>query len=277
MLKLLKVGHCYHPEAMVMRGHSWRSAEFPAFVGLINHPEQGYVLFDTGYAKRFSEETSRFPEIFYRWLTPMHLCQKENLIEQLKALNVTPQEIRYIFISHFHADHISGLLDFPQAEFICSQKAFNNFSKLGRFKGLMKGYLPKLLPTDFETRCQFIEETKIVPLEQHYYPFLQAYDIFSDGSLKAISLPGHAAGQYGLLIEQTTTPTFLIGDATWTRDAFIKNCKPNVLTHLIMDSGKQYLTTLDKLSELYRNNKNIQIIPSHCLKSFLVFNNENSV
>ncbi|MCW8933968.1 MAG: MBL fold metallo-hydrolase [Gammaproteobacteria bacterium] len=271
MLKLLKVGHCFHPEAMVMKGHSWQSMQFPAIVGLIKHPQKGYVLFDTGYAKRFKQETERFPERFYRWLTPFHICEKESLVYQLSQLNIGADEINAIFISHFHADHISGLLDFPSASFICSKVALDTFISLGRIKGLIKGYLPKLLPSDFVKRCSFIEDTKKIIIRNKYAPFSAGYDVFSDGGFIAIPLPGHAVGQFGLLLESSGKSCFLIGDACWTREAYQEGVRPNILTYAIMDNGKQYLETLDKLSQVYLSNKKIQIIPSHCQLSFESF------
>jgi len=274
MLRLLKVGHCYHPEAMVMKGHSWRSMQFPAIVGLINHPQQGYILFDTGYAKRFLEATNPFPERFYRWLTPIHLCDKENLVTQLAQLNIAVEDIAAIFISHFHADHISGLLDYPNAKFICSKNALIEFTRLGRIKGLIKGFLPALLPSDFTKRCSFIEDMKRVFITHKYNPFDMGYDIFNDGSFLAVALPGHAAGQFGLLLECNGKSYFLIGDASWTREAYQNGARPNIFTYAIMDNGKQYLETLDKLSTLFLTQRELHIIPSHCQLSFDKFHHE---
>ena len=274
MLKLLKVGHCCHPEAIVMQGHSWKSMQFPAIVGLIHHPQQGYILFDTGYAKHFFQATQAFPERFYRWLTPVHLCDKESLIIQLAQLNIGADDIKSIFISHFHGDHIAGLLDFPAATFICSKIALKRFTQLGRITALMKGYLPCLLPNNFITRCHFIEDTKLIPIKKKYHPFNTAYDIFNDGSCLAISLPGHAAGQFGLLLEDNGKSRFLIGDASWTREAYQEGKRPNKLAYIVMEDGKQYLETLDKLSQLFLAQKELQIIPSHCQRSFDDFNND---
>ncbi|WP_439148037.1 MBL fold metallo-hydrolase [Vibrio sp.] len=267
MLKLLKVGHCFHPEAMVMRGHSWNKMLFPAYVGLIKHPKLGYILFDTGYAKRFVDETRAFPEILYRCLTPMHLCEKEQLIYQLNQLNISREDIRYIFISHFHADHIAGLMDFPQATYICSELALRSIRQMKRFSGLIRGYLPKLLPDDFLSRCQFIEAAQSINLAKCYQPFHSGFDLFSDGSCLAISLPGHAAGHYGLMLESNGKSLFLIGDAAWTQEAYTQAARPNRLAHIIMDNSQQYLETLDNISNLYSANKSLHIIPSHCQKS----------
>ena len=264
MLEILKVGHCWHPEAMVLRNGSLKKMQFPAYVGLLRHPSKGLILFDTGYAKRFIDETNSFPEIAYRLVTPMQLGCKEDLIQQLSLKGISPTDINYVFISHFHADHISGLLDFPSAKYICSKVAYQEIMRFGRLGGLLKGYLKKLVPLDFHKRSTFIEDLKNTNLDPSLSPFIYGYDIFNDGSLIAISLPGHAAGQYGLLCVGSGQGIFLVGDAAWTKDAYEKNIYPNSLAYITMDSRKQYIETLDNLSQLYGSGSNIKIIPSHC-------------
>ena len=212
MLELMQVGYCRHPEAMVMQGRSWRSTKFPAIVGLIKHPSKGYILFDTGYAKRFDEATQSFPERLYRAITPMHLCDKERLTAQLEQRGISPSDIKVIFISHFHADHISGLYDFPNASFVCSRSGLESINRYKGIRGLIKGYLPKLLPTDFQQRVQFIEDSLVVTLEAAYKPFMRAFDLWGDGSCLAIDLPGHAIGHFGLMLQGDKRVNFLVGD-----------------------------------------------------------------
>ena len=105
-------------------------------------------------------------------------------------------------------------------------------------------------------------------------PFGQAMDVFLDGSLLAIALPGHAAGQYGLLMESGSKARFLIGDAAWTCEAYTEGMRPNRLTHFIMDDSEAYLDTLDNLSRIALSNTDLQLIPSHCQKSFLKFSDD---
>ncbi|WP_413662116.1 MBL fold metallo-hydrolase [Microbulbifer sp. CNSA002] len=277
MLEIFKVGHCWHPEAVVLRSCTLRKMQFPAYCGLIRHPSKGLMLFDTGYAKRFLKRTSYFPELLYRMITPMELGCKENLILQLAEKGISPDEIKYIFVSHFHADHIAGLLDFPSAKFICSKIAFQEIMRLGRIRGLLKGYLKALIPTDFNKRCTFVEDLKPVKLDFALSPFVQGFDIFNDGSLMAISLPGHAAGQYGLFCVQDSNGAFLVGDAAWTKEAYERSVYPSPLTYLIMDSRKLYIETLQKLNLLYGSGSGIKIIPSHCARSVSEYRSMNDV
>lgn len=56
-LKLYDTGYCTHPEKIAYSKGSWKQICFPATVGLLQHPELGYILFDTGYAGHFKEAT----------------------------------------------------------------------------------------------------------------------------------------------------------------------------------------------------------------------------
>ena len=73
----------------------------------------GPMLFDTGYSQRFFDATRQFPYRLYRHATPVTLREDELAINQLSTLNLRPSDITRIFISHFHADHISALLSQP--------------------------------------------------------------------------------------------------------------------------------------------------------------------
>jgi len=54
---------------MVIKGGSLCSVDFPALVGVIEHPSRGIFLFDTGYDPAFNDATKPFPERLYRWTT----------------------------------------------------------------------------------------------------------------------------------------------------------------------------------------------------------------
>ena len=52
-VRILRVGACTHPAAMAREGASFAPAVFPALAGLIIHPVEGPILFDTGYDPAF--------------------------------------------------------------------------------------------------------------------------------------------------------------------------------------------------------------------------------
>lgn len=258
-IKLYKVGYCKHPEFMVKKGGSFKSIKFPAMVALIEYADKT-LLFDTGYGKYFFEATKKFPEKLYAITTPVTL--KKPLIEMLD------KKIDTIFISHFHADHIGGLKDFPNAKIICSKAEYEiASSKSSRFSKTKKGVLPSLLPDDFEERVLFIEDLELIDLPKSLAPFTKGYKI--EDNFFAIELPGHAKGQYGLFVKDT----FFVSDAIWDIEAITKNVMPNILTHIIFDSAKEYKETIKKLQQLYKKNPQIKIVPTHCSKTHKEYKN----
>ena len=70
---------------MARRGAGFCPAEFPALVGLILHPTEGAILFDTGYDPAFFTATHAMPERLYRWVTPVKLKHGEAVSAQLVA------------------------------------------------------------------------------------------------------------------------------------------------------------------------------------------------
>ncbi len=262
-IEIFKVGYCTHPEFMVLKGGGFKSIKFPAMAALIKH-KKANILFDTGYSKHFFEATKTFPEKLYALITPVSL--EKSLNEKLDA------DIEYIFISHFHADHIGGLKDFPNSKIFCSKKAHEMaISRLSRFSKTRQGVLPKLLPKDFNDRVIYIEDLPKLSLPNDLHPFTSGYEIL-DG-VYAIELKGHAVGHFGLF----TQNHFFISDAVWDMRAISKNIRPNILTNIILSDAKQYHETIDKLQALHKNSPHIKIIPTHCSNSLDRYLKEESV
>lgn len=264
---LLKVGHCQHPECIALRGGGRRAIDFPALVGLIEHPQRGLMLYDTGYSSHFQEATRSFPECLYRMITPVTLPPEEELLTQLESRGIRAADIETIFISHFHADHIAGLRDFPQARFIATRAERKLCEKKGRIGRLRRAYLSELLPTDLEQRLLYAETLPQVPLPAGWSAFTAAHDLLGDASMLGINLPGHAASQLGLAF-QAGESIFLIGDACWKIEGLASDTKPSCLAYLLFDRATAYDATFVKLRELYLSDRAPQIIPSHCITTW---------
>lgn len=257
--QLFEAGYCQHCERMTLKKGRFKQREYPALCALIKHPQQGYILFDTGYSERFYSLTQKFPFSLYRRLTPVVL--KKSLKQQLAEQHIQASEIRAIVISHFHADHIGGLIDFPNAQFFCHPEAIQNICHKKGIKALLQGFLPDLLPKDFYERLVLL--TQEVPLAAQLQPFSSGFDLFQDGQLLAIPLPGHAKGQIGLYFK-AERETFLVADSCWHQEAFQQLSYPSMLTYLIHDDKTAYQQTIKRLHQLYKNHQSIDIIPAHC-------------
>ena len=263
---LLKVGHCSHPECVAQRGGRLAAVRFPALVGLLIHPGHGPMLFDTGYGSAFFAATTPFPERFYRWVTPAELPEEETLAAQLKRLGYAPEAIRHLFISHLHADHVAGLLDFPQAQLFALRAEVDAMrqrrSRIGR---LRRGFLSALLPTDFDVRITYAEDLRHIALDASMNPFVEGFDLLGDGSVVGIPLPGHTSGQMGLLFRTTSgRDVFMVADACWSLDALRHDRPPTWLAARVFADKGAYLATFEGLRKLLDTRGDLLIVPSHC-------------
>lgn len=264
-VRVRTAGSCVHPEHVVLRTLSRRILRFPAMFLIIEHPREGLVLYDTGYSQDFFEATAGCPEKLYAWVTPVSLTPGRSAVAQLRALGYSAQDVRSVLISHFHADHIAALRDFPRARFRCFAAAAADLRRHSRLSALSKGILPRLLPPDFESRLDVIDALPLRPLPVDLAPFEQGVDVFGDGSVLAVHLEGHAPGQLGLFVHADDGLRYLfVADACWVRASFEKPVLPLPITSLLFDDMAEYERTLRGLHQVHLRSQRTVIVPSHC-------------
>ncbi|RLT42088.1 MAG: MBL fold metallo-hydrolase [Chloroflexi bacterium] len=265
---ILMAGHCTCPEHIAIQGGRWRNIHFPAMFALIEHPRCGPMLFDTGYSERFFSETRRFPNRLYRLATPVTLEEKQTAQAQLAARGIRPSDIERVFISHFHADHIAALGDFPRARYVYLPQAFEAVRSLAGWRALARAYLPGLLPSDFTERAAPVDMAAPRPLPPDYAPFATGFDLLGDESLLAVELPGHCTGQMGLLARREDGIIFFfVADAAWLMRSIAGNRLPHALANLIFSNPRLYRLTLAKLHRFHVSRPEVAIIPSHCAET----------
>jgi glyoxylase-like metal-dependent hydrolase (beta-lactamase superfamily II) len=258
-------GSCRQFEHFVLRSYRPRLLRFPAMFAIIEHPREGVVLFDTGYAGRFFDATRRFPERLYAITTPVTLGPAESAVARLAAFGHAPRDVRTVLISHFHADHVAGLIDFPHARLRCLASAWQGVRNRSRVDALRHGFLPALMPDDFEARLDPLDILATRPLPPDCAPFTHGLDVFGDESVLAVELAGHAAGQAGLFVHANDGQRyFLVSDACWTREAFERPVLPHPIASILFDNAREYKRTLGKITDLSRRSASIVIVPSHC-------------
>lgn len=268
-IRAFEAGHCVHPGFMVKPGLGLAPRKFPAGVAFIKHPKEGALLFDTGYHQRFALCTQHFPERLYALTTPCSLKEDESLKQQLATQGVEAEHIKHIVLSHFHGDHMAGLCDFPQANIHCHPDGYHFLMKSHRLNRIRKGYLKELFPEQAKDKVIFTEHFPLDlgdVLELNQDPIgLAAKDMFADGLLYLVALPGHAAGQVGLLARLQDGFIFFLADACWLIDNLKDDINPHWLTNIICDNSKAYKDTLKKLRTCFHAASNKVIFaPSHC-------------
>ncbi|HVF59212.1 MAG TPA: MBL fold metallo-hydrolase [Thermoanaerobaculia bacterium] len=268
-LELITAGSCTHPAWVVTGRPSLAILRFPSLVGVIRHPVRGLILFDAGYSPRFFSETRRFPEALYRHLTPVTCGEEDTVAAQLRRAGKDPDDVALVILSHFHADHVGGLLDFPRARLLYRRAALErDFRRRSAWRHLAAGVLPGLLPADLEGRSLFVEDQPLVPLPGSYAPFTEGYDLLGDGNLLGVDLAGHARGQLGVLLPRTQGPeVFLIADACWQRRTVSHLEFPHPVVRLITADMRRYRQRIRDLHQLALARPDLLLVPSHCAES----------
>lgn len=263
---------------MTIKGGSLCAVEFPAMVGVIEHPDKGFFLFDTGYDPTFIQETQTFPEKLYRWTTPVSIGSDLEWRTWLSAHRIDPSCIAGTIISHFHGDHVAGLHHLTGRPIYCARAGLHKLRSGSRFSRVRNGLLTGLVPESFDADAHFFEDQSETLLPSAFAPFTCARDILGDKSLLAVELPGHCAGHWGLALRLEDDRFLLLAaDAVWSIEAVINNRPPPRITTALLGNTRIYRKTLSQLHMAHDNCGELTILPSHCSKSAAWFQSDDAI
>jgi N-acyl homoserine lactone hydrolase len=170
-------------------------APMPVF--LITHP-RGNVLFDTGpHPDVFSDADARWGGLA-KAFRPVG-DPRSGVLDRLAEVGLAPGDIRWVVNSHLHFDHAGGNQFFPRCTFLVSQKELQCAAD-PEFQG--KGYFRD----DWDH-----------PLD--YRGLARDFDLFGDGSLVILPMPGHTLGHQVLLVRLKREGAFILsGDSVPCRE-----------------------------------------------------------
>jgi glyoxylase-like metal-dependent hydrolase (beta-lactamase superfamily II) len=178
-------------------------------------------------------------------------------------MGVATDEVRTVVLSHFHPDHVGGLRDFPRARIVASAEAWRQAVGARGWRGLRRGHLPGLLPADFGSRLLPVEGLDGNP--ERHGPFSNTHDLFGDGRLRLVPLPGHATGHMGLLVQLTEDRRVLfVADACWMSAGYRRGALPSRLTRLVTDDARRLQDSLARIHSAWRDDPGLLVVPSHC-------------
>lgn len=265
-------GYCEAHSRVVNPINGKGKTKFYAVWALLQIPNIGNVLFDTGYSDHFHYATNSFPNRFYRWATPVTLDNKYSAKNILRDQGIDLKDISYVIISHFHADHISALADFPNAKFICSAIAYQQVQKLSGLKAVSKGIIHNLLPADFGERVEFIENIS-ENIRVNTYGITE-FSFLGLQNFKLLLLPGHAKGMLGFHFTNTEKNILFATDASWNYNYFSAGILPSKIVQLFIDSWIDFVTTIEKLKNMEESEKGITILFTHCPRTLTFISND---
>lgn len=152
---------------------------------LIRHPK-GDLLWDTGLPKAIAEAEDGIVN------GPYKLTLKTTLESQLTQIGVTAADIEYLSISHSHFDHTGNMNDYASATWLVHEDEYADmFSDEKRSN-----------PQSMAAYNQ-LENSKTVK-------FSGDYDVFGDGTVKIMEMPGHTPGHTTLTVELENSGTVML-------------------------------------------------------------------
>lgn len=246
--KIYRAGYCVSRGALAQKTLSWKKVRFYARAFLLEHHKRGLILIDTGYGEAALKSLSKGINRLYSALLPIVYRPEDSLIFQLKQDGIAPQDLSYLILTHFHPDHIGALPEFTQTRWIYREPALRTLLAMNRWNQLQNGFLPDLIPSI---------PPNSIPLSnfEHQWNKFPSSDIFSDGSLHLIDLPGHALGQMGV----ATKKQLFAADALWSTEA-----PPHPISYWLQQDSKAYRRTFAALQNLP-----LQIIPTHTIEPYV--------
>jgi glyoxylase-like metal-dependent hydrolase (beta-lactamase superfamily II) len=250
-ITVFEAGYCTHMACMALKGAGFASCRFPARAYLIE-TSRGRWLWDTGYAQHFHDHTKNGLFSLYRRVTPVYFDAKEAVVSQLKARGMQPRDLTAVILSHFHGDHIAGLRDLQGVPTYLSGAGWEATRGLRGIGALRKGFVPGLIPPDFESSTVFVESFERVALPSELEPFRQGFGLpGACTEVILVELPGHAAGHLGAFVSTADGWVLLASDAAWSPKSYQQLVGPSVIAHAIMDSPAEYHQTLRDLNALH--------------------------
>ena len=158
---------------------------------LINHPK-GRMLWDLGLPGMLAGAGKQtVGGIFV-------VSMEKTITRQLADIGLTPADIDYVALSHDHFDHIGQVDQVQAATWIVQEDEYNDMFP-------PEGVGPNADPQVVAMWAAFR------PL--HVQKIRGDYDVFGDGTVKILEMPGHTPGHSVLLLNMPESgPVLLAGD-----------------------------------------------------------------
>ncbi len=187
---------------------------------LIQHGDD-YMVWDTGHSPSAGA-----------------VAPKLGLVEQLAQLQLKPEQIKYVGISHYHADHTGQVGSFPQTTLLIGK---------GDWDLLTSAKPGAANPAPFVHWIGGGGKVEPVALDK---------DVFGDGTVVMLATPGHTPGHHSVLVRlRQMGPVLITGDMAHFRENFEADGVPPFNT-----GRAETLASLDRVKKIVASLKATVII-----------------
>ena len=137
-------------------------------VTLIQSDDGTNILVDTGV----DTEDKAKGEL---WDSLITTCK--GVVWALAQVDLTPEDIDIVILTHAHIDHIGGVFRFPNAKIYIQQKEFEAWEKMAANPDYAQATLPAAYPPDYPEFRKMIESGKVTLLNGDVINFLPGIDL----------------------------------------------------------------------------------------------------
>jgi N-acyl homoserine lactone hydrolase len=243
-VKLLEYGGIqdYPKSGLVYGAHNQGTTYLPFFYILIQNKGHN-ILFDIGYRDDAADGQKNWSKLFGG-------SNIETPAQVLKKVNLTPNDIDIIILSHLHFDHAGNIDQFPKAQFYVQKEELDGWvlslslpEKVREWVWVATDldHINDLLEVAAENRLKLIEGDKLEVVE----------------GVKVHKAKGHTFGTQAVSVETKKGTYVLTQDVAYTYENVI-DFKP---LGLGLDNIDQLLS-IHKVTELVGGNVDF-IIPGH--------------
>ena len=188
---------------------------------LIKHGNQ-YLLWDTGHSMT----------------APGGVAPKTSVVDQLAKLGLKPEQINYVGISHFHADHTGQVASFPQSMLLIGKGDWDAINAPKPAAGVNAPPFAHWISGGGKVEPQINDK-----------------DVFGDGTVIILNTPGHTPGHHSLLVKLNNRSFLITGDLVHFHENYVTNGVP-----WFNASRADTLASIDRFKQLESNFKATVII-----------------
>jgi N-acyl homoserine lactone hydrolase len=248
-LSILKAGKMPARQAFAYRGGSWGGGYENGMAAiLVRHPQAAFLI-DAGFGANVDEHWRTIP-----WpIRQLSSYVKETpAAAQLQNNGIAPGRIKFAVITHSHWDHISGLEDFPGLE-VRMPVAERKFIDDHKMPGLIDQMIGKMNVRAFDFSGGAYEN------------FDRSLDLFNDGSVVLVPLPGHTEGSTGVFVNLRSGKRYLFtGDLTWAIEGFELPAERPWLSRKLADYDEAEVRhSIVKVHQLMQKYPDLIVVPAH--------------
>jgi N-acyl homoserine lactone hydrolase len=221
----------------------------PAF--LVEHPSAGLILIDTGFhpsvAVNPRQNLGRLMLLVFK---DPQMDPGQAVSAQLRERGLSPGDVRVVIMTHLHTDHASAIAEFPEATFVVSKPEWEAATDAGQ----RHGYVKRQFDHGFDYRLLDFDG----PDASSFSGFGRSFDLFGDGSVRAVFTPGHTLGHMSVVLRTKGPEVLVAGDAIYLHETLDTGRLP----HRVEDEHL-FRRSLREIAQYRKETPDALIIPGH--------------